>query len=481
MISRNQNVLLSNLKQLFHAILIYCVITSAFNSPSIYAEEVFSDYYQDVMGITKAKDVFNATGEGIRFGLIDDAINIYHAGFKNAKGRRLVKDITSGYYQGNIFIQAMCLPGNKDRTCNTYHGTANMGIVGAQEWKYGEARLRAGIAPDADLVFVTSERNDVTDILEIPRRSENNLEFVESLRYLMGIFQVGDVILIEGTAGDQPDFIKKQTVSSLIQWPFDFANEEARTLVKQATDKGITIVMTAGNSGVYLDQSQEYLDYVQSEFHANNGIIVGAINPDKKDANDFYTRHEYSNYGSFVHLNAWGEFIETTGWSPGWFGLADYSYFPNKFPAEKCKKCIRSSKDPKNYCGGPCKLGSKIPDIDIPAYSDISLVKKKLKSEPDYYTKSFGGTSGAAAIVAGIAVSLQSYAKRELKAPLCPEIVKTILQDSGDPSLYLIGYTPNLYDAIELVNKINESEDSEFILKTINEPGAAKCLEIIYF
>jgi hypothetical protein len=103
-------------------------------------------------------------------------------------------------------------------------------------------------------------------------------------------------------------------------------------------------------------------------------------------------RLPYSNYGSRVDVQGWGECVYTTGYGDAW-------------------------------------------------------------SEPDCeYTSSFSGTSSATPIVAGACILIQSYAIRDLGGAMLPEEMRSLLIQTGqpqvNPSTGHIGPLPDAYAAI---------------------------------
>jgi serine protease len=103
-------------------------------------------------------------------------------------------------------------------------------------------------------------------------------------------------------------------------------------------------------------------------------------------------RLPYSNYGSRVDLQGWGECVMTTGYGDAWDEL----------------------------------------DCD--------------------YTSTFSGTSSATPIVAGACLLIQSYAVNNLGGPLLPEEMRSLLIETGqaqvNPSTGHIGPLPDAYAAI---------------------------------
>jgi hypothetical protein len=154
-----------------------------------------------------------------------------------------------------------------------------------------------------------------------------------------------------------------------------------------ATEADIIIVGTAGNGGEDLD-GQEYLEY---RSRGDNGVImVGAGSPDVK-----HSAMYYSTYGNdHVHVQGWGRNIFTIGYG---------GYYE---------------------------------------YGEDSL---------QAYTSTFGGTSGAGAMVTGVVAALQSFAVLYLGTPLTPGEMRNLLVSTGTPQGpgHHIGPLPNVRAAIE--------------------------------
>ncbi|MCB1036310.1 MAG: S8 family serine peptidase, partial [Acidobacteria bacterium] len=136
----------------------------------------------------------------------------------------------------------------------------------------------------------------------------------------------------------------------------------------------------------------------------DNPIYLGAFNRGVRDSGaifvaaslkDWRMRICFSNHGSRMDLHAWGELIVTTGYGYLWAGLG--------------------------------------PD--------------------QYYTNSFGGTSGATPIVAGAAAALQGAQKGYGRPPLAPENMLHVLRHGATPQIGtgIIGPMPNLRNSVSLL------------------------------
>jgi len=140
-------------------------------------------------------------------------------------------------------------------------------------------------------------------------------------------------------------------------------------IVKMGADAGVVIVAAAGNGAANLDSS----NYASYRARGDSGsIIVGAGTPS-------HSKASFSTYGSRVDVQAWGDWtVMTSGYG----------------------KCTGFS--------GSSTAGYR-------------------------YTPSFAGTSSASAITAAGLTLFQSWALRELGAPLTPRNLRDILKRTGHP------------------------------------------------
>ncbi|OGQ04784.1 MAG: hypothetical protein A3F82_07975 [Deltaproteobacteria bacterium RIFCSPLOWO2_12_FULL_44_12] len=148
-----------------------------------------------------------------------------------------------------------------------------------------------------------------------------------------------------------------------------------------ATAMGVPVVLPAGNGGINMDTTR-YMDNWPNLSRQDSGaIMVGAsMGANRQKAS-------FSNCGQRINLFAWGSGVVTTSY-PG----AGLDWF------------------------GP----------DNPNNGDPNA----------HYTNAFGGTSSAAAIIAGTVSLLQSYASTRMGTYkyLSPEKVREILIQSGVPA-----------------------------------------------
>merc|ERR1719507_1500006 len=160
------------------------------------------------------------------------------------------------------------------------------------------------------------------------------------------------------------------------------------SIVKMGADAGVVVVAAAGNGAANLDSS----NYASYRARGDSGsIIVGAGTPS-------HSKASFSTYGSRVDVQAWGD------WSVMTAGYGKCTGFTNS---------------------------------NTPGYR---------------YTKGFSGTSSASAITAAALTLFQSWALKELGAPLTPLRLRDILRSTGHPqrgSGGNIGPHTNLGAAVE--------------------------------
>jgi hypothetical protein len=164
--------------------------------------------------------------------------------------------------------------------------------------------------------------------------------------------------------------------------------------IQTAVANRFVVVEAAGNGGVNLDQAACGTTFDRT-VKDSGAIMVGA--GAAPGAND-RQRLGISSYGDRVDVQGWGESIMTTGYGSGYV----------------------NADDPNN------------PDF--------------------FYRSTFGGTSGASAMVAAAAANLQGFAINLFGTPLLPFQVRQILAETGSPQLgdttQNIGPRPDLQAAI---------------------------------
>lgn len=198
----------------------------------------------------------------------------------------------------------------------------------------------------------------------------------------------GDVILLEQQMG---------VCGGLGLGPIE-ESQPVFDAIQTAVANRITVVEAAGNGGVDLDHADCGTTFDRTD-RDSGAIMVGAGEPPGASDRE---RRGISSYGDRVDVQGWGTGIVTTG-----YGTAA----PN---------------------------GYRDPDDD---------------ADPNtWYRFTFGGTSGASAMVAGAVANLQGIAINTFGTPLLPFQIRSLLAETGSPQMgdtsENIGPRPDLRAAI---------------------------------
>ena len=229
-------------------------------------------------------------------------------------------------------------------------------------------------------------------------RPDGSFNTADAILAAIGELHYGDILLIEAQVQDG------ETNERV--WPVEIQPAIA-SLIRLATALGITVIEPSGNGEQYfgvgndLDRfsarnGREILNPSNSAFSDSGAIIVAAASSQSP-----HSRLGFSNYGKRVDCYAWGENVVTAGSYPG------------------------SAQEITNA-----------------------------------FTKNFGGTSSAAAIIAGAAISIQNYTEINHHFRLSPRQLKSLLanEDLGTHSANgkendKVGVMPDLKKIIDYINK----------------------------
>ena len=185
---------------------------------------------------------------------------------------------------------------------NSDHGTAVMGIMGAQDNGIG----MTGIAPAADYGFAGFIEGD-EDIG--PAYIAGIVKQIKDARRQLG---AGDVMVIEQqVTGPKGDYI-------LVEYWDEIFNE-----LKAATDKGIICVAAAGNGFSNLDDAA-YNNLLNRTVRDSGCIVVGAARIGTN------TRLGFSNYGQIVDAFGYGGNVAATGYGD-LFNASEDSKYTGRF------------------------------------------------------------------------------------------------------------------------------------------------------
>jgi len=224
-------------------------------------------------------------------------------------------------------------------------------------------------------------------------RPDGFLNNADAIMASLPHLQFGDVLLLQAQVRD--------LTAGKKLWPLEI-HTASFDVIRLATALGIIVIEPAANGSVYFNLSSD-LDY----FIQGGKKIFNRMGPDFRDSGAImvagatasvpHTRIYNSNYGSRIDCYAWGENVFTAG------------NFPNS--------------------------------------SEGAL---------DKYTEKFSGTSSAAAIVAGVAISLQGMMEANLNFRIGPAEMRRILSSEfyGTPSangisVDKIGVMPDLKKIVD--------------------------------
>lgn len=250
------------------------------------------------------------------------------------------------------------------------HGTAVVGQISGDRNTYGVT----GLVPDATLQ-VTNTNNTA------------GYDLANAIAVATTKLRAGDVMLLEQQAAGPNGPCGSQQIGCVA---VEYYQAYYDAIVR-ATSLGIIVVEAAGNSNQNYDTAA-FATTIGGR--ANSGaIMVGAGGSGLAGCTAARTRLGFSNYGSRVDLQGWGECVTTTGYG-----------------------ALQGGTNP-NY----------------------------------WYTAGFSGTSSASPIVASAAAALSSVAKAR-GMTLTPAQVRSILRSTGTPQVFgtagNIGPLPNLRAAI---------------------------------
>lgn len=255
------------------------------------------------------------------------------------------------------------------RPTHTQHGTRTIGVIYATNNSFGVTGMAYGL--DAlygfSIDYQTEEEKSSTSWVE---------DYVYTIAKAADSLEAGDVLLLELQAYGEKNNTGMGTVSNLYV-PVDF-QKTVWDVVKEITDMGIIVVMSAGNgNSVYSGGVGADLDSYTYDDYRNRGdngaIIVGAALATGRD------KLSFSTYGSPVDLCGYGLNVRT---------LENYGY---------------------RFVNG--------------VYSENGLSSA--------YTGYYSGTSSASPMVASAAALVQSYAKDSIGMVLSPKDMRSLLIETG--------------------------------------------------
>lgn len=343
-----------------------------------YAEKMPEPVAPTLPGNYVANQTYLNVGSGIN-------ANQVYTTYSNRGGGIRVADIEYNFNSAHADLPAVTMIAGT-QTYNGYgnnHGTAVFGELVSRNNGWGTT----GIASSATPYFAGAHN---TSGVYNPSNS---------ILLASAAITAGDVILLEQQiAGPYYTGVPEGTQFGLVPVEYNFAIFQA---IQTAVGNGRIVVEAAGNGSQNLNDPQ---NAAGSNNHnpfggANSGaIIVGAGAAAPSGSTTARSRLNFSNYGTRVNLQGFGEGVWTTGYGSAY------------------------NAEGENY----------------------------------FYTSGFSGTSSASPIVTGACVLLQSVFKNTTGSVLTPAQVRSHLITTGqaqqagiNPVSQNIGPLPNVYAAIQ--------------------------------
>ncbi|MEW6213231.1 MAG: S8 family serine peptidase, partial [Acidobacteriota bacterium] len=269
---------------------------------------------------------------------------------------------------------------------------------GSQETniEHGTAVLGELIAaPDG--IGVTGIAHRASIGLISPGSDGNPQRIADAIAQAVRRLDRGDVLLVEQQSISGPRF-DISTGRGLAPTEFDPAVFNA---IRDATRSGIIVIEPAGNGFEDLDHAAYNGAFDRRERDSGAIMVGGGMPPEGiYGPGPDRSRTEESNYGSRVDLQGWSRFVTTCG------------------------------------------------------YGDL----RREQGRNNWYTINFGGTSSAAAMIAGAVAVLQSIIKERGLEPLSPAEMRRLLVATGTPqsgdTSKKIGPRPDLRAAIEAIDSL---------------------------
>lgn len=190
---------------------------------------------------------------------------------------------------------------NMDSDAWKNHGVASASILAASHNGSGTASVCPGARVGMVSVFAPGNP---------PRQRIAN-----QISEAGALLNPGDVMLLElQRPGPRTQYMvddDQKGYIPLIYWP------DVRAVVRSLVEQGITVVSVAGNGGENLDDEifQNRFDLTQND---SGCILVGAGAPPTGDFGPARSRMAFSNYGSAVDCQAWGQSVTTAGYGDLW-------------------------------------------------------------------------------------------------------------------------------------------------------------------
>jgi len=302
-------------------------------------------------GVWRAQGILGARGQNVRFHMVEDDWYMPHEDLDVLVPANFVGGLPAGTTGGGT------------------HGVAGTSILCAGRDTFG----MTGIVDEVDIRFYAASGNGgaANALLQAAVNSQPGDVVMMVLMFLLGQLGTDDWVPLE-----------------LLQAVFD------ATLT--ATANGRILVVTAANGGRSLDDPR-FMRRFDRGFRDSGAIMVTASD------GPLLTRASFSNYGSRIDANSWGNGVIAAGYGTLFFPNSDYR---------------------------------------------------------QAYTSSYAGTSPAVPTVAGLVASMQGAVRRQLDRTLTTAELLQLLHTIGTPSPDAIGRRTDLFAALQALGAVDGLEMS---------------------
>ena len=230
---------------------------------------------------------------------------LYPGGY--GEGVRVI-DIEGGYFKHADLPDLFQVIGHNHTQPGAafgYHGTATLGVLGAQDNGWG----MTGIVPDASIGFRGIVNNNLHSDWNDAMSDPNNVAYHI---YWAGMHSINGVVLIElqRSGPEEPDCPCSSdcSLAPVEFWPADF------DAIVSAVANGATVVEAAGNGGRSLDHP-----VFGATFDVDSGAIMVSGSLDDGVTPSCPGNGQAPNFGSRIDVHSWSDNVATTG-KPGYGG-----------------------------------------------------------------------------------------------------------------------------------------------------------------
>lgn len=266
------------------------------NAPDFFPFQLYPNAAPQGFGVTAAWSVAGATGVDVRLCDVEYSWNATHS---DLPGVQLVG------------------PQPNDPFNDTNHGTAVLGIVGAQANAFGTI----GIAPTTELYFAAANTGGGAGIYSPGA----------AITQAMTVLRPGDILLIEqqifgpdpnlGTGCGAGDPLSSLPGVVPIEW-----HQPWYDAIQLAVANGIVVVEAAGNGQTNLDDPALQTGHAPFALQNDSGAIMVGAGHGPNSTDVVGSRPCFSNFGATVDLQAWGGQVVTTGYG-GLFSTGGSDHF----------------------------------------------------------------------------------------------------------------------------------------------------------